>query len=310
MKKASALPDFWHQTASFPGFSGEGAMQAAANDGTNTTSGTNGPALEYSVYFQTTGTYTVHVRGLAPDPYTLDNSSVRVGLNGAQVTTSGCCGINSFTATGFAWRTRMETATPTTTTITIPTPGFYTLTVWMREDGVVIDKLWLTTNGAAVTDGSSVLGPAESAPLAFVESGGSVVMEAENFIGQVAGSGAWASTAWAATTSYSGYTGAGAMHTPDNTTSNTGLDAAGPALLYTVQFSTPGTYYVFVRGRGPDGDSDSVHVGREPKQPGSCARAAREASQRRITETPRAPACAPAQDRPFALGVDSGVRSR
>src|SRR5690606_28971361 len=44
-------------------------------------------------------------------------------------------------------------------TISVPSPGTYTINVWMREDGVLYDKLVLTTDGQFTPSGQ---GPAES----------------------------------------------------------------------------------------------------------------------------------------------------
>jgi hypothetical protein len=46
-------------------------------------------------------------------------------------------------------------------TINVPTTGLHRVSVWMREDGLILDKLLLTNNAAYVPTGT---GPAESAP--------------------------------------------------------------------------------------------------------------------------------------------------
>jgi len=249
----------WQETTYYTGYSGDGAMQGGIDDGSNTGATATGPSLNYSVYFQITGTYYVFVRALGTGPLYTESNSVHIGLNGTLVTTSDPWGINSFNSTGYLW---YSTRLGVPTTINIPTPGYYTINVWMREDGVVVDKLWLSTNSGAVSDGSTSVGPAESAPLAFQESGGSVVMEAENYTGRLPGQGAAAGASWSTTTTPAGYVGTAAVQTA-NSGVNTGLNQNGPALLYTAQFTTTGTYYVYVRAIGGDGSggSDSLHVG-------------------------------------------------
>jgi PKD repeat protein len=104
-------------------------------------------------------------------------------------------------------------------------------------------------------------GEAEPAEGAFVESSGLVVMEAENFTSRVLGVGEASRYSWQQTTSLPGYSGASAMQavTPYNVNLRDSTD--GPRLDYAIDFSTPGTYYVWVRMLGSSGSRDSVHVG-------------------------------------------------
>ncbi|MBI4004147.1 MAG: hypothetical protein HY353_03915, partial [Candidatus Omnitrophica bacterium] len=45
-----------------------------------------------------------------------------------------------------------------------------------------------------------------------------------------------------------------------------------PELVYHVHFSTPGTYYVWVRGYGESGNDDSIHAGIDGTGPSSADR--------------------------------------
>jgi len=94
----------------------------------------------------------------------------------------------------------------------------------------------------------------------FQESGGLVVMEAENYFRKTARGG----RDWASASAAGGYSGAGYVQAlPDTGTSvardRFRLDA--PELEYKVDFQTPGSYVVFLRGSGPNSAGDSVHVG-------------------------------------------------
>ena len=93
----------------------------------------------------------------------------------------------------------------------------------------------------------------------FQESSGQVVMEAENFDSKVARSG----QDWVAETSQAGYAGSGYRRAmPNNNVNiNTGYVTTSPELVYKVKFSTPGTYYVWIRGHASTTSDDSVHVG-------------------------------------------------
>ncbi len=94
----------------------------------------------------------------------------------------------------------------------------------------------------------------------FVESGGLVVMEAENCTSQSAGTGSAEGLGWTATTDLPDYTGEAAMHTT-GFNKNLGDTLDGPRMDYAIDFSQGGTYYVWVRMLGSSGSRDSLHVG-------------------------------------------------
>src|SRR5215831_20108623 len=81
----------------------------------------------------------------------------------------------------------------------------------------------------------------------FSETGGLLVMEAEHFSANVARGG----KSWASKTSPSGFGGSGVMVAGPNTGTNidAGFATKSPELRFTVSFSTPGTYKVWVRAR-------------------------------------------------------------
>ncbi len=135
-----ATGDLWQKTTAFSNFSGDTALQALPNDGTNTGLNTTGPELQYQVAFADPGVYYVHLRGLKPNGSNKDDS-VHVGLNGNVVTARGY-GFTGF-KDYFRWSNYNDGED---VTISIPEPGIYTINVWMREDGVVLDKLWITTD--------------------------------------------------------------------------------------------------------------------------------------------------------------------
>ncbi len=137
-------------------YSGGAAMQALPDDGVNNNTGyaLNSPALEYDVLFLQTGVHYVAVRGSQ-----LDGSSdtCHVGLNGIESSTSDRIG--SFGSSP-EWlnRTTFDAGQPLSY-IDVPVTGVHTVTVWMREDGFIIDKLVLSTNAAFLP---YALGPPES----------------------------------------------------------------------------------------------------------------------------------------------------
>ena len=140
----------WVFTGSQPGFSGIGAMQAVPNNGVSCDTGTQGPRLDFNVYFQTAGTYYIWVRMLGP---TGTDDSVNVGLDGAVTATK-------ITDESAAWHwEEMSYTTAGRATMTVGSEGGHMVNVWMREDGVYVDKVVLTTNANYTPAG---LGPDES----------------------------------------------------------------------------------------------------------------------------------------------------
>ena len=138
------------------GASGVGAMQAMPNSGANnsTTYATLSPRLDYDINFTKTGTHYVWVRALGA---TTNDDMLSVGLNGVRVAAGENYNITARTSLG--WINMNAAATPVVRTISVPKLGVHTLNVWMREDGVVIDKILITTNSAYVPSGA---GPAAS----------------------------------------------------------------------------------------------------------------------------------------------------
>ena len=323
------------------------AMEAAPNTGTWTGLATNGPRLDYNLDFTTTGTYRLWVRGSGPSS---SDDSFHAGLDGNPLTTNSGYGIS----VEGPWRWVAKANGGQYIDINISSPGIHTLNIWMREDGVLFDKLVLRL-GTAEPSGT---GPVESAlqpcdgsapnqpptalfqatpesgtaPLqvdfdatasfdsdgniiaydwdfgdgatgsginvshtystpgsyqailtvtddglltatetvdinasdpngdCFQEAGGEVVMEAENYSSLSAGTGNAASSVWQLFSDGTASGGA-AMETSPNTGVWTGLNTNGPRLDYEINFTTTGTYRVWVRGAGPTNNDDSFHAG-------------------------------------------------
>lgn len=136
------------------GYSGTGAMWASPNDGTTVNQGyvTNSPRLDYQVNFVATGIHYVWVRA---NGATTSDDSVHAGLDGMAVNTSDrITGVYSK-----SWIWSRSTMDGPVATIDVKTPGLHVVNVWMREDGLALDKLVLTTDPAYVPTG---MGPPES----------------------------------------------------------------------------------------------------------------------------------------------------
>ena len=99
-------------------------------------------------------------------------------------------------------------------------------------------------------------------PGTFLESGGLLVMEAEHFTEKFAGTAS--STLnhhWNLVTTPAGFSGSGLMEAQPNTSVNVQAETTGPRMDYRAYFALPGTYQVWVRMWGPNGNDDSFHVG-------------------------------------------------
>jgi PKD repeat protein len=101
----------------------------------------NGPRIDYTVDLGSTGTYYVWVRMRCPDQ---SSDSVHVGLDGDAVTldtgglSTGCAG-----ASGWTWTRR---ASGNLVSVNVSSPGVHEFTLWLREGGVAIDKIVLSTD--------------------------------------------------------------------------------------------------------------------------------------------------------------------
>ncbi|MBJ7259722.1 MAG: Ig-like domain-containing protein [Chthoniobacterales bacterium] len=134
----------WTTVTDTPGFSGTGYIEAVPSDGTSTNTvvsnwETASPQVNYSVTFSNTGTYYVWVRGYAGDA---SSAGLYIGLNG---TSPAASRLDMAQYNAWTWaNTAAGSATPVG--INIPSPGTYTLNLWMRDSGLDVDRILLTRN--------------------------------------------------------------------------------------------------------------------------------------------------------------------
>jgi glucose/arabinose dehydrogenase len=143
----------WSFDTATAGASGRTAMRAAPNVGTiiDTNFVASGPRLDYRIVFTRPGIYYVWVRGFGASA---SDDSLHVGLDGRAVGSADR--VAGFT-TRFGWSRRTVDGPPAR--IVVTTAGVHTLNLWMREDGMLVDKIILTRSAAYVPSGS---GPSES----------------------------------------------------------------------------------------------------------------------------------------------------
>ncbi|MFL5310941.1 MAG: malectin domain-containing carbohydrate-binding protein [Myxococcales bacterium] len=151
--QTSASGHDWVFATDVPGYSGIGAMRGDPDSNNFFDVGyvTTSPRLDYLVRFDRTGTHYVIVRAQGPHGM---SDSVHVGLDGAAIASADRIG--NFPTT-FAWQN--NTGDAAVATIDVPTAGLHAINVWMREDGVVFDKLVLTPSSTFMPTGT---GPAET----------------------------------------------------------------------------------------------------------------------------------------------------
>jgi len=112
-----------------------------------------GPRVDYEINFDTPGIYRVFLRLRAP---IANDNSIHVGFDGSAVTLGGF-GVG-VSGTDWAWVDDVVSG-PQNFTVNVPAAGLHTLNLWMREDGVQVDKIVLDQAGVTPTG----FGPVESA---------------------------------------------------------------------------------------------------------------------------------------------------
>ena len=92
---------------------------------------------------------------------------------------------------------------------------------------------------------------------AFLESGGSVVMEAEHFQASRPGAG----HAWVATNNVLGFAGTSTMQALPNSGASLISVSNSPLLTYSIQITNSGAFNLWIRGWAASGSEDTVYLG-------------------------------------------------
>jgi len=127
------------------------SLQALPNSGTNRTANyeTNSPHLAYRIIPEQAARYYVWVRARGASG---DDDSLHIGLDGQPVS-SGLY----LTNFGSLWTWSSTRSGGQRAYVDIPGLGEHRLDVWMREDGIVIDKIVLTTDPAFEPEGKGLV---------------------------------------------------------------------------------------------------------------------------------------------------------
>ncbi len=160
---ATKAPDghAWVPVSGRAGYSGTGYMAVLPDSNVNlgnTGYVTNGARLDYKVTFNAAGRNYIWLRG-GDLLGTGSGDSVHAGIDGnSPPSATRIDGAPGFTiATGWNWVGNIQG--DTRAFIEVPSAGEHTVSLWMREDGFLVDKIILTTDEAFTPEG---LGPAES----------------------------------------------------------------------------------------------------------------------------------------------------
>ena len=119
------------------------AMVSGPDIGALRQTSSNSPMLAYTVQFDSPGIRYVWIRGFGDSSANHEgkNDSLHVGVNGR--ISNGADKIDRFPD---RWAWTNHTRDGVIATVNIPSAGVHTINVWMREDGLRFDKLYLTRN--------------------------------------------------------------------------------------------------------------------------------------------------------------------
>ena len=125
----------WDPGSSTAGFNGTGYMEGLPNNGANIAAGNSSPELQFTVNFTSTGTHYLWFHGYAAANI---DDSIHIGIDGANAT--------ALTLSQYSvWQWSNTLQAGGVATINIASTGTKTVNVWMREDGVKLDRVFLTT---------------------------------------------------------------------------------------------------------------------------------------------------------------------
>lgn len=158
-------PHQWQFATTPAGFSGDGTMYSLPDSGASLAlpdALTTSARLDYRINFTQTGTHYLWVRGsdgggdsihagiddLDPTGTTLDN-----------IDSPDCCGDRASGGVTLVWINGTDITSDTRSTFEIAAAGEHVLHLWMREDGMIVDKILITTDPNLVVSG---VGPDES----------------------------------------------------------------------------------------------------------------------------------------------------
>ena len=128
---------------------GETIMASSDNSGWQSSTFSDGDALQYPIEFDNAGTYYLWARMNASNA---SDDSIHVGLNGSLITQSGPMKVNP--SNSWEWTNLGGGPSATPIQFSIPAAGRYNLSIWMYEDGIKLDKFIITDSWSFVASGN------------------------------------------------------------------------------------------------------------------------------------------------------------
>ena len=266
--KQSAGAHQW-VSQSFNDASGNLAMLATPDNGSLRLDANGAASMSYPVTFPETGIYEVWLRGSGDTNVNGEgkNDSVHIGLNG---NLSSAAAIHNFPS---GWNWSNERRGGSKATVNVNSVGTHTLSVWMREDGFLLDKIVIQQQGLAAPTGNGLTtantdtddstddtstSPADDE--IHAQYNGIVAIEAESYDTRTT-SGVHS---WVSLLDNDASAGNAMVTTPNSGALNKTLDST-PVMKYPVLFTESGLHTIWIRGYGDTnpigyGNNDSVHV--------------------------------------------------
>lgn len=141
----------WQPQTTQAGYGGEGYLRALPDVGAlfATEELTGSAHIAFPLQISTPATYTVWVRGMASDA---GGDSLYVGLDAS---TDSAQALTGFAPGEWSWAS--TTLSSTQATVDLTTSDTYTLDLWLREDGLRVDRVLLITDTNYIPSG---MGPA------------------------------------------------------------------------------------------------------------------------------------------------------
>ena len=142
---------WWEEASSQAGFSGKGYMEAIEEDRKTFSSSRHvgvAPELRYAIRFTNPGPYRVWVRAFAPESR---KDSIYLAFDSLARTSGFYHRWRDLDETNFIWSGDTNRVGPQI--LEVVEPGLKLFSIWIKESGVVIDKVLMTTNLEYVPEG-------------------------------------------------------------------------------------------------------------------------------------------------------------
>ncbi|MEE2812176.1 MAG: S8 family serine peptidase [Candidatus Thermoplasmatota archaeon] len=132
----------WVQRNTTSNYTGTGYMESISDTGFDSGDQTNGASLSWEVEFDSPGNWWIWAHVQTSGQF---GDAIHVGIDG-NLSTGGGHGLNT-SDTGWTWANGVVNDTLNWRAyLSVPNAGRHTVTIWMKEDGVMLNSLHLTTN--------------------------------------------------------------------------------------------------------------------------------------------------------------------